>query len=772
MRFPITTRLAFLVLSLCVYSSSDAQRETWNVYTSKRTVRDIAVMGGAVWAATSGGLFSYTLSDTTFQEFTTSNGLRTIDLTAIAVDKQGTIWLGASDGWLQAYHPLRKQWEYFSDIVSLSTPSKRINALQVMGDTLFILSDVGVSLYSLSRREFGDTYMQFGSASKRLVGKTTSVQYYQQEIWVATLNGIVATDISNPNPSAPESWQVYTDTSHGLPFTSLTPIQSLAVADSHLFAATPLGIYFLSGKRWQIVQGTNGMSVKELWKYSPSSLTFIFSNELWLLTSIGETYSLQQIASGFPSGLTSAVGDSVVGTQSGGVFTRSTSGWKQVVPPGPISNSFVGLAVDNNGVLWTGTGDATNLGFQRFDGRRWKVYSPNTDTILGPYGGTAYQVDIGPNNTKWISLFGPGVAMVNANDEVERVFNTTNGLPYTANTANNRSFVVVTGVVADARGDVWINIRNAADHRLLAVYSPSADTFRYVTYPGATNPVLMNITTDHYGTKWFTSINEVGVSASPGLVFYDETRRLPKRLNDTTGWGVITKENGLTSNQVSAVAVDRDGALWVGSPTPAFGDGNDGGISIILDPVNAPDRILIYHPLQDQKINDILVDPLNRKWVATDRGIFLLSPDGTSILERYTVVSTNGILPDDKVISLAINHNTGVLYAGTEKGLATLSTPAVMPVRSFGDLHLYPNPYYLPSNNQLTIDGLMQGSTLKILTANGDLVKEIKTPGGRVGYWDGKNEKGEWVASAVYLVVAFSEDGKQVATGKIAVLRK
>jgi len=83
-----------------------------------------------------------------------------------------------------------------------------------------------------------------------------------------------------------------------------------------------------------------------------------------------------------------------------------------------------------------------------------------------------------------------------------------------------------------------------------------------------------------------------------------------------------------------------------------------------------------------------------------------------------------------------------------------------------------PNPFYLPSPVDLTVDGLVENSLIKILTIDGNLVKEIRSPGGRVGFWDGTDTRGDVVGTGIYLVVAYSEDGSQVATGKVAVVRR
>ena len=168
----------------------------------------------------------------------------------------------------------------------------------------------------------------------------------------------------------------------------------------------------------------------------------------------------------------------------------------------------------------------------------------------------------------------------------------------------------------------------------------------------------------------------------------------------------------------------------------------------------------------------IAVDALNNKWIATKKGVFLLSPDGTAILEHYSVESTDGRLLDDDVASIAIDHESGTVYCGTERGLSALTTVAVNPLRDFDQLALSPNPFILPSQSLLTIDGLVQNAAVKVLTVGGALVREFTSPGGRVAFWDGRDARGDLASTGIYLIVAFSEDGSKVVTGKLAVVRR
>jgi streptogramin lyase len=226
----------------------------------------------------------------------------------------------------------------------------------------------------------------------------------------------------------------------------------------------------------------------------------------------------------------------------------------------------------------------------------------------------------------------------------------------------------------------------------------------------------------------------------------------------------ITAANGLPSDNASTIVVDRDNEIWVGT---------DRGVAIILDPSNPlrTNGIATYRPANGLTVNAIAVDPLNQKWVATTEGVILYSPDGTQALASYTVESTSGKLIDNNVKSIAIDPGTGTVYFGTTGGLASLSTPAVAPKAEFDKLSVYPNPYLVPNGTPLTVDGLVANAGMKILTIDGRLVREIKTPGGRVGFWDGKDDQGNVVASGVYLIVGFTEDGSQAGAGKVAVIR-
>jgi flagellar hook assembly protein FlgD len=104
--------------------------------------------------------------------------------------------------------------------------------------------------------------------------------------------------------------------------------------------------------------------------------------------------------------------------------------------------------------------------------------------------------------------------------------------------------------------------------------------------------------------------------------------------------------------------------------------------------------------------------------------------------------------------------------------LISYQTYAIEPIANFDKIICKPNPYVIPSSVNVKIDGLVENSTIKIITLNGEVINEFDSPGGRIATWNGTNKKGELVPSGIYIIVAFNKDASKVGKGKIAIIRK
>ncbi len=72
-------------------------------------------------------------------------------------------------------------------------------------------------------------------------------------------------------------------------------------------------------------------------------------------------------------------------------------------------------------------------------------------------------------------------------------------------------------------------------------------------------------------------------------------------------------------------------------------------------------------------------------------------------------------------------------------------------------------------------DGLMFNSSMKIMTLDGLVIRDIDSNGISVDgdqlSWDGKNNSGEYVSSGVYLLAITNNSGKNTFS-KITVIKK
>jgi len=750
----------FCALLFLASSSAVAGVGTWKNFTSMKEVKGIARSGNVYWAATSGGLFRWVEATGTYTQFTNAEGLRSIDLTSVGVDRSGDVWTGTSTGIIHVSTPATGSLRTIPDIASYpGQTNKRINAITAEGDTILIASDFGLSVYRLARGEFGDTFTKFGGIPANVRVAVYASAITGGRIWAAISDGIAThrvawASLAAPNLLDPQTWTLQTVGGPG------AEPRALAVFNGRLYAGTTAGLYYYDGSGWLAVSPLAGKSVVALSPSASKLAVCTASNEVW---NIDPSNGGQSYGTALPFSPTSIVmspgGQPVVGSMNGGILTFSST-WTSHLPNGPNSNQFVSVAVAPDGTVWGASGEGAGQGMYRFDGTSWKSFTTQNSALPA---NEVYRVSVGCNGSVWGSLYGRGIVEVPPGiDRVDssRVFGRNKGM---VGIPNDNNYVVTSAVACDGRGNTWFSVVLAADRNVLVVRRPDGT---WQTLPLLLNgtkvttlmdrPVDRCLAVDASDNLW-AIVRDTGLK---GIVSMGNSGRV-----DSVAAIHVTSANGLPSDDVRTIVVDRENDIWVGT---------DRGIAIILDPLRPtrPGGIAAYKPLNGLVVNSIAVDPLNQKWVGTSEGVILLSPDGTQQLAAFTVENTQGKLIDNDVKSVAVDPATGTVYFGTALGLASLTTPAAAPKQDFDKLLAFPNPFRVPNASPVTIDGLTANSSLKILSTDGTLVKEIKTPGGRIGFWDGRDESGNIVASGIYIVVGYSEDGSQTGTGKVAVIRR
>jgi ligand-binding sensor domain-containing protein len=734
-------------MTVGVSTNASAGIGDWKNYTDMKNVVALVSTRDVVWAGTGGGLLCFTVRDSAFKKFTNSEGLSGNDVSAVGLGANGTVWIGEQSGAIDILSPATNSWQYIRDIDLSTKPQKSINAFFSRGDSMYIATAFGVSLFSISKFEFKDTYSNFGSFTNPIV---TSLVVYNGRIYAATSRGLAVSRPNAANLAAPESWESFT-----------SPASANAVAAFHgnVYAATNDGLFVYLNGTWSMANGIT-QAVQAL--VSTDSLLYIVGAHN--VTTLSSSNVISAYGGAAPGTIACVALDSskrlFAGLQDAGVgmLNSGANQWTQFIPNGPGSNFFSSLAVDEKGVVWAASAAGNGNGFSSFDGASWRNYNVGIMPQLNK--NSYFNVSLGPNNSKWFGSWGGGLAVVNSAGDLVRVFDNTYPGFVGADTV---TFVVVGKTATDRFGNVWASLYRSLNGNVLWKMKPDSEWVSYRTALSNSFNFILGITTDRNGTKWCWTALPGATPDAPQFMYFNESVSVSGLEEDR--WGQLTAADGLTSASVTCVVEDKEGSLWVGTVV---------GITIVSDPLYPKSRIskIFLGAVRDLFINTIAVDALNNKWIGSGQGVMVLSPDGTTLLAQYNVINTNGKLVDNNVLSIAFDEKRGIAYFGTEKGLSSLEIPAIATLEKLATLEIAPNPFILPDNSSVTIKGLAENSTIKILSVTGGLVKQFNAQGGGRAFWDGTDAIGNVVGSGVYLVVAHAENGNQVATAKVAVLRR
>jgi ligand-binding sensor domain-containing protein len=755
--------ISLLIIAVIVYSGY--AQNGWNIYTCMKDVRNVSLTGNQIWAASTGGLFTFEENNLAgMKKFTTLDGLLSNELTTGFADQSGDIWTGAADGSVSVYYPATGTIRIMADIRNSSEPSRQVNNFFQYGNNMFIATKFCIVKFSITQFQFVDQpYIFFGDLPVK--SPVNWVHAVNDTIWAATNYGIAYANVNSSLPIG-TSWRTFTTANSVL---NRNLINTITYFDNKVFFGTDSGmVYFQNGTLTRFEPLYNSSPVSDAVNNMYTTGNFLYfssyrnSNRIYRVDRANLNNAVV-IYDGDPVNNFKAMsnGDLIIGTKYRGVDIYRNNTHTGIFPNGPFSNLVYNMNVDAGSNLWVVSGSlggtwSTESGVYKYDGNNWKNYITGVYPEMG--GGCCGYVQVYPaRNGKdvWVSGFGLGLLKIDG-DSLYRFTNTNSPL---CNIGPD--FVLVEGVKEDNNGNLWLINR--------ACTQPIVNFTTGEKYPVPVSPqfnTLYYMVIDNYNTKWMT-FPPVEGGGVQGICYWNES--VP------SGLIVGATQLGPNITSVNNIAFDKNGEVWVAT---------NNGIAVIADPsqvINTPNSIPFSNKMRiiengvstplTEDVNCIGVDALNNKWIGTNsNGVIYVSPDGSTLIARYNML--NSPLPDNKITSIACDYNKGTVYFGTTKGVVSFKTIAINPLEDCDKIKTGPNPYTIPSDKSLKIDGLVAESSVKILTISGTLVKEFESPGGRVAEWDGKDTYGNLVSSGIYIIVGYNKDGSKACTGKVAVVRK
>lgn len=752
---------AALLASLAVAFASALWGQTsWKTYASLSSATSLAIgRDGAVWVATSGGLYRYQPATNQTRSFTNIEGLADIRLTATLYDAtRDELWLGAADGALTRFNLASERFiNYFAIANVAQFPQKRIRAFALSGDSLLVGTDFGALLFSSSRREIRESYLTLGAFPTGSAAR--AVAFADTLIVAGTSLGVAIASRAATNLIAPSSWRNV----------ATSPVNALAWFNGKIYvgAANALLAYSPASQNLETIVADSVIALR------------VANGRLYALTKTGaltiaSSGAVERFNADFSTATDIAIAPDetafIADSRQSLLILRNQT-LSTIALNAPLRNRFEQLGIDARGRLWVSStiGDRGAEGFYRLDlaSERWTNFpslsAQGLNGELRQFNAFAEQ-----GGKAYLSGWGNGFAELLSDDSARGYSRATS--PTLLGIPANPNFIVITDFAPDANGTLWMANYLSAGGALAAKLPDGS--IKAFGAPSATGQngfpqgvYAFRLTIDNAGRKW-VSCRTAELNTGAGVVIFDDNGTLDN-LSDDAYIRLTTQsaQGALPSAKINAIKTDLDGAIWFATDEGAayYFDA-----SIVQAGASIPPVARVFD-LQDEVVTALGIDALNRKWFGTTNGVWLLSPDGASVIAHYT--TENSPLLSNRVLAIEVDKKSGKIFIGTERGLSVIQTTAVQPVAKMSALQIFPNPVRLPEQSLIEIRGLSRNAKVKIIAPTGRLVRDLKSDGGAVAFWDGKDNDGRLVASGVYLAVGVSENGAESALGKIAIVR-
>lgn len=739
------------LLALPVLASAPAARAAgaWETFFKPYSWNDLLVVGDTLWAATGeAGLLRLDLPQGIFSSSTRApGGLVSNDLSVLARDRSGRLWVGTNGAGLARLDP-DGAWGLLNRFDGLR--SDTITALRAAGDTLWIGTTRGLAFWN-GREIVGTLPDGFNPSPFRNDWITGAVQA-GDSLWVATLDGVYVRRLSTG---------VWTTGSPGIPLG--TPFRGLERRGDTLYSVAGSGFVAqrsLGPSGWTIIGSEDpafgpAFRIGRVHRMSGDGGTIVASTSsgLWRWLGNGWVQEFPGFASnGEPRATFSTATDAAGGVWAadvGGVRHRPASGPNAAyVPESPPGNFVLNLALEGSR-LYLSTLDE---GVGRFDARGWRVWRPGActagcdTTFRNPLYSFALLAD--SRGRKWFGQWQVGIEVLEDDLVPPRV---THHRYDGALTLRTNAWASAEDSSGSTGGGIWFGmdtpVLGSIDPLGLVYYTPDGRdslNLRPDSLPAMRGNKIHGLAVDRGGRVW------VGYTGQ-GLQFFNWQPGQPVTFVTVPGTENFDVQSIVAHGDSIWVMTTRDVRLY-NRANAAFRD------SVLLP---AEPAALAVRPMD--------VAPDGTVYVGTTAGLRVIRPGGA----REDWSASNSPLAGNQVQAIAVDRTSGVVWIGTASGLnrwdPSYVPPPPPPPARFA-FRLYPNPAPLSAiGASLRIDSNAARVTGSVHDVTGRVVRRFDVSGVRPVLWDGRDADGRVVRPGLYFVRV--EAGDQRGVARVALVR-
>lgn len=747
----------------------------WRMHVSASQAIDVAYGDGLALAALKTGVIEYDEAAGETKIYNDQNGLSDILVSCISYHP-GTksFFIGYDNGNIDQLYSDGTVVNIPAVKLAAITGNKRINSFTMRNGRVFAAAGFAIIVLDPIKHEVKDTYNPFPSPKNY-----QSVLFLNDSIYALHNDGMVKAFENNPLLGNPNNWSV--DTRVDVPVLEVSYQKAIlcnnefyvfarreAYGGDSIMKVTSAGLQEVIGHQFdmeivqlQLVNNKLGVSFSDSYILFNEDASIFFaissySNPSPLIKSVAYDGSSYWVAD-FKNGL---------------VKYDLFGNTKIISREGPPKNDFFSINGNEGKIVVTGgTIDRVTLNFSVSGGytmkdENWNLYDKSTQPMWANGIWDIGAAAINPKNLDEVAFGGyclNGLSIANGS-EITQVYGAANSI--LENTTLGNNMTCITALEYDENGNLWIV--NGYSNKILKVLTADGSWYAMSTNPLISAAFASELAIDYNGNKW------VGVY-SKGLMGYNDNGTISNTSDDIikvlqTGAG----SGNMPSDNVTAIAVDFDNEIWIGTDNGLAVLYNSDGIFSAAGTTDVS-RILVTYDgnvemlLGNSYISDIEVDGGNRKWIGTaESGVFLVSADGQEVISNFN--KDNSPMISNVVLDMEFNQLTGELFIITDNGMVSYRADATYEDKDYASTTVFPNPVKPDFSGPITIQGIKYGSDVKITDAAGNLVYTTTSNGG-TATWNGKRLTGEDVSSGVYFIWTAPSDGKGKKVGKVVVIR-
>lgn len=769
MKHLLRSIVVILILTYCpkLLYAQNIEVGSWRTHLPFHNVVSLTHNNEEVIAATEGGVLFYNTADGSVRTLSTVNGLANTDASAVAYDDLGKqLIIGYNNLNIDIYK--NNSIINFPAIKNSGIAGeKRINDIYLKDMLGYVCGTFGIVLIDFENLVINETY---GLSDGSIEVEVYNIVEDGQKIMAATEIGIFEANLNTPNLFDVKKW-LHHDSLQNI---NREKVNQVAYDGQTFFCLKNNLIYSYENDQWKpFYEAETGQQIRH----------FAFNNQTLYtselkggkariveftkpdITQVFTHYSFQRP-------------DDIMFFDNRMWMADNWSGLHEIIdsnnitqhrPSAPTDGSVYALTTDAKNNVWVAAGAApanfdsniiySNRGVYMFNNYGWNV--TNTYSLQDSLFLDIVSIAVHPvTEVAYIGTYIYGLFALEPGNKVS-YFNEFNS-SIQRSVGNELSIV---GMGFDRNNNLWLSNNKTEKPIKLLTNEGEWKAFKpNFSLPSSTVTEIM--VTELYNQVWV-------VVDRKGILVYDYGEDVTATFDDRYVFLDQNKGSGnLPNEQVYAMAEDKLGQIWVGTtegigiyfcPNSLFEpEGCDAYIPIVQNDAFAGPL------LESDVVNCIKIDDADRKWVGTGNGVWLLSEDGNEIIHRFT--TQNSPLPDNEIKDITINQQSGEVFIGTAKGIVSYRGSASQGQNSYDSATIFPNPVEPGYKGDITIQNLLDESTVKITDVSGNLVYETTSLGGQV-VWNGADYTGRKVGSGVYMVFATNFDGSAGYEGKIMIIR-